>query len=88
MAKILLPAGWTHGSETEFEVPAGPLGEVIKRFAHAHPAHGRRLLGADGEPLDYFNVYVDDDPVARADRAAAEIAADSVVTIVPPLAGG
>ncbi|MFC5186372.1 ubiquitin family protein [Actinomadura harenae] len=88
MARILLPAGWTHGSETEFDVPDGPLAEVIKGFARAHPAHRRRLLGEDGEPLGYFNVYVDDDPVERADRAAAEVGADSVVTIVPPLAGG
>ncbi|MEV4258012.1 MoaD/ThiS family protein [Spirillospora sp. NPDC049652] len=88
MARILLPAGWTHGAETEFDVPAGPLAEVIKGFAGAHPAHRRRLLGEDGEPLGYFNVYVDDDPVARPDRAAAEVAADSVVVIVPPLAGG
>jgi molybdopterin synthase sulfur carrier subunit len=88
MALIVLPAGWAHRGQNEFEGGEGPLYEVIKRFADEHPHYRRRLLGPDGEPLAYFNVYVDDTAVPRGERAAITVRAGNVVTIVPPMAGG
>lgn len=88
MVKILLSTGWAHRGQTEFTGHEGPLHEVIKEFAANNPAYRNRLLDVDGEPLSYFNVYLDDDLVPRDRRATAVVAAGSTLAIVPPLAGG
>ncbi|GAB3974270.1 hypothetical protein GCM10029978_055450 [Actinoallomurus acanthiterrae] len=88
MVKIVLSSAWSQGGRTEFEGDAGSLHEVIRAFAAGNPAYRRRLLNADGEPLTYFNVYLDDVLVPRQDRATTEVEDHTTVTIVPPLAGG
>ncbi|MDL4776697.1 MULTISPECIES: MoaD/ThiS family protein [Thermomonosporaceae] len=88
MARIVLPAGWSHRGQSEFDGGEGPLHEVIKRFADDHPHYRRRLLDPDGEPRTYFNVYLDDTAVPRGDRSSTTVGAGNVITIVPPMAGG
>lgn len=88
MVKILLSTGWAHRGQKEFNGHEGPLHDVIKEFAAKNPAYRNRLLDVHGEPLSYFNVYLDDDLVPRDQRATAVVTAGSTVAIVPPLAGG
>jgi sulfur-carrier protein len=88
MIKIVLSSAWAQGGQTEFNGSAGRLRDVIKEFVDGNPDYRRRLLDTDGEPLTYFNVYVDDDLVPRHRRATATVNAGSTITIIPPLAGG
>jgi len=88
MPTIVVSSAWAEGGQTRFEVAEGPLPEVIKGFAEAHPAYRRRLLDESGEPKTFFNIYIDDENVPRSERAAATVTGDNVVTIIPPLAGG
>ena len=88
MVKIVLSSGWAHRGQTEFDGHAGLLPDVIKGFVARHPDYRRRLLGADGEPLTYFNIYLDDDLVPRHERATTTVGAGRTITILPPLAGG
>ncbi len=88
MVKIILSAGWTHRGRTEFEGIEGQLIDVVKSFAADNPDCRRRLLGADGELLTYFNIYLDDKQIPRRERTTTTVMAGSTITIVPPLQGG
>ncbi len=88
MVKLILPSVWSVDGQNTFEVPAGPLPDIIKRFVAEHPAYGRRLLGPDQQPAGYINICVDDDLVPRQARATTTVAAGCTVTIMPPMAGG
>ncbi|MER5336996.1 MoaD/ThiS family protein [Micromonospora sp. NPDC002717] len=88
MVRIVVPAVWTPQGRTDFEGTSGPLDDVVREFAARHPEFGRRLLDADGEPLRYLNMCVDDEMIPRHQRAAATVGPDAVVTIIAPMAGG
>jgi hypothetical protein len=88
MAIIVLSTAWTQGSGSTFECTSGPLGEVLKRFGADEPRYRHRIIGADGEPYRYYNVYLDGQAVPRRGRDAVLVGEDSTVHIVPPLAGG
>jgi hypothetical protein len=88
MVTIILPTGWTHRGHKEFEGIEGPLPDVIKSFAIAHPDYKWRLLDVDGEPFGYFNVYLDDEPVPRGERLTTTVTPGATLIISPPLTGG
>ncbi|WP_159941997.1 MULTISPECIES: MoaD/ThiS family protein [unclassified Nocardiopsis] len=88
MITIVLSSAWTQGGQTRFEAREGTLREVLRDFAASRPAYRHRLLDGEGEPLGYFNVYLDEEFVPRGERATTPVRPGATVTIVPPLAGG
>ncbi len=88
MVRIVVPAVWTPQGRTDFEGIPGPLDTVIRDFAVRHPEFARRLLDADGAPLRYLNICVDDDMIPRDQRAATTVPPGAVVTVLAPMAGG
>ncbi|OLT29946.1 thiamine biosynthesis protein ThiS [Nocardiopsis sp. CNR-923] len=88
MVTVVLSSAWTQGRRSEFEVAEGSLREVLRALAENQPDYRHRLLDGSGEPLEYFNVYVDDEFIPRRDRSRARVRPGTTVTIVPPLAGG
>ncbi|MBM2620102.1 MoaD/ThiS family protein [Actinoplanes sp. LDG1-06] len=79
---------WNPDHRTDFESVAGPLPELIRRFADEYPGMRRRLVDADGTPLGYVNVCVDDVMVPRHQRDHTVVPAGSTVTFIAPMAGG
>lgn len=88
MPTIVVSSAWAEGGQTKFPANEGPILEVIKQFAAQYPAYRRRLLDESGEPKTFFNIYIDDVDVHRSERATTTVHGDSVITIIPPLAGG
>lgn len=88
MATIVLSTAWTQGSDSTFTCTSGPLGDVLKRFAADEPRYGHRIVGPDGAPFRYYNVYLDGEVVPRGNRDEVMVGEDSTLHIVPPLAGG
>ncbi|MER7013628.1 MoaD/ThiS family protein [Saccharopolyspora sp. NPDC000359] len=88
MATIVLSTAWTQGSQSAFTCGSGPLGEVLKRFAAAEPRYRHRIVGENGEPFQYYNVYLDGEAVPRRGRDDVLVGETSTVHVVPPLAGG
>ncbi|GIJ34820.1 MoaD/ThiS family protein [Verrucosispora sp. WMMD703] len=88
MVTVLLSAGWAHRGQKTFACHEGTVRDVIREFVESYPHYRRRLLDDDGEPLTYYNVYLDGDLVEATDRSRVAAPADSTVAIVPPLAGG
>jgi molybdopterin synthase sulfur carrier subunit len=88
MVRIVMPSVWCTDGNTKFQIAAGLLPDVIKRFVDAHPVYRRRLLGPDMEPVGHINICVDDDLIPRRSRATTVVPEGSTVTIIPPMAGG
>lgn len=88
MVTVVVPSVWTADRRSLFQVEAGPLVEVLKRFVALRPECRERVIGPDGEPLMFVNVSVDDRLVPRQERAATVVPAGSTVTLIPPIAGG
>ncbi len=88
MATLTLSSAWTQGGQSKFEVAAGNLHDVLKGFAAAQPQFASRILGANGEPFTFYNIYINDEAIQRSARASTVVADGDEITIVPPLAGG
>jgi molybdopterin synthase sulfur carrier subunit len=89
MITITVPAVWSPDRQTAYKVEEpGLLYDVVRRFVEENPVFRRRLIGADGAPLKYVNLFIDDELIMRHERDTTEVAAGSTVTIISPMAGG
>ena len=90
MATILIPTPlrqFAAGADT-VEVEASTAGEALRELVAAHPQIERNLFSDAGRLRSFVNVYVDDDDIRYLDREDTPVSADSVLTIVPSIAGG
>lgn len=89
MITIIVPAVWSPERRTGYKVAEpGLLYDVMRRFVDENPVFRRRLIGTDGSPVKYVNMFVDDELIMRNHRDSTEVAAGSTVTIISPMAGG
>jgi sulfatase modifying factor 1 len=88
-AELIVSSAWAQrGGQTDFKIPSGTLGEIISVFANHDPNYTHRLLGEDGQPLNYYNIFINGAIVEREKRLQTVVKPGDKVTIVPPLAGG
>lgn len=64
------------------------LGAVLAALEGAHPGFEERLMHEDGRLLGFVNVFVDDTECRQLAGLATPTGADTVVSIVPAVAGG
>lgn len=76
------------GGETELEVSAGSIRELLAALGASHPELVERVLGEDGEIRRFVNVYVGDEDVRFLDGLDTPLTDSEVVSILPAVAGG
>ena len=77
------------GGQAELRVEdASNLGELLGKLAADHPALAERILDEQGEIRRFVNVYVGDEDVRFLDGVNTKLEEDSVVSILPAVAGG
>lgn len=89
-ATIRIPTslrGLTEGS-SEVEVAAGQVGAAIDDLITMYPDLGERLLGEDGKPRRFVNIFVAEDDIRFLDGLDTAVTDGQVVTILPAVAGG
>jgi molybdopterin converting factor small subunit len=79
--------GLTEGSAA-VEVPSGKLTELLDGLAARYPELGERLLGDDGKPRRFVNIFVAEDDIRFLDGVDTAVGDGQVVTILPAVAGG
>ncbi|MFC5302063.1 molybdopterin-synthase adenylyltransferase MoeB [Azospira restricta] len=79
--------GFTGGADS-VTVSAATVGEALAALGDAHPGILERVLGADGEPRQFVNLYLGADDVRRRQGLATPLAAGEVLAIIPAVAGG
>jgi molybdopterin converting factor small subunit len=76
------------GGASEVRVDGSTVGEVLKALDAAHPGFGERIFDEAGAVRRFVNVFVADEDIRFLDGVATPVAPDTVVSIVPAVAGG
>ncbi len=79
--------GLTDGS-SEVEVPTGQVRSALDELTTRYPDLGERLLGDDGKPRRFINIFVAEDDIRFLDGLETVVTEGQVVTILPAVAGG
>lgn len=90
MAQLVTPLSWANhtGGQTKFEVDDGTISELLVGFAERFPGVRPRLIDARGDLHRYFKVFVGDAMVRYDEFPLTRTERDTVVQIIPPMAGG
>ena len=75
-------------SVSRFEVHGGTVGEAMKEIGERFPEIKDKLLRDDGTLRAFFIILVDDKDIRMLDRERSPVRTDSVIRIVPAIAGG
>ena len=76
------------GGVGELTVDGADLAAVLVSLEARHPGFEERLMTDDGRLQGFVNVFIDDTECRRLEGLAASVGADTVVSIVPAVAGG
>jgi molybdopterin converting factor small subunit len=77
----------TKGS-SEIALPSGKLSEVLGELGTVYPELKTRIFDDDGKLRRFINIFVSDEDVRFLDGLDTEVTDQSVVSIVPAVAGG
>ena len=90
MAKVLLsaPMRALTGGHESCEIDGGTVGEVMSGLAARYAGLKDRLLREDGTLRASFIIFLDDRDIRMLEREDTPVHADSVVRVVPAIAGG
>jgi sulfur-carrier protein adenylyltransferase/sulfurtransferase len=76
------------GGAKDVRIDGATVGAMLSALIEAHPALRPHLYGDDGKLRAFVNVYLDDEDVRYLQGMDTAVADDSVLTIVPSVAGG
>jgi molybdopterin converting factor small subunit len=75
------------GGLREIEVTGATVGEALQELVTAHPSLNGRVF-ENGEVPQFINVFVDGDDIRVLAGLETKIAPESVVLLLPAVAGG
>ena len=70
------------------QLQAGTVDEVLELIRRTEPLLAGHLFADDGQLRGFINVFVDGTELRRLGHDDREVRADTVITIVPSVAGG
>jgi sulfur-carrier protein adenylyltransferase/sulfurtransferase len=86
--RIPMPLRGYTGGAGEVTVEAGSVREALAALGSAHDGVLPRVLGPEGEPRQFVNVFVGSRNVRDLDGLATPLSDGDVIAIVPAVAGG
>lgn len=90
MPKVRIPTPLRNltGGAAEVAVSGSTVKEALDELEKNHPGMAQRIYDDSGELRRFVNVYVDDEDIRFVDGLSTSIQEDSVISIVPAVAGG
>jgi adenylyltransferase/sulfurtransferase len=90
MAKLLIPTPLRQyaGNHDSVEVQAATVGEALQKLTATHGELQRHLYTDEGKLRSFVNVYVNDEDIRYLEKDKTPVAGDTVISIVPSIAGG
>jgi molybdopterin converting factor small subunit len=76
------------GGRAQVEVEGATIGEALNSLQQEHPGLAGQVLTGDGTLHRFVNVYLDDDDVRYLEGLETKVGEDSVISILPAVAGG
>ncbi|MGH9076767.1 MAG: MoaD/ThiS family protein [Acidimicrobiales bacterium] len=90
MVKIRIPSQLRPlaSGSAEVSVEGSTVGQVLDALDAAHPGFAERLFEGSGQLRRFVNVFVADEDIRFLSGLDTEVAAGTVVSVVPAVAGG
>ena len=90
MPKIIIPTPLRKFTDQNrsFESSKSTVKEAIGELVEAYPDLRKNLLDEEGHVRSFIKLYVGDDEVDTQNDASIEVESDTVISIVPAIAGG
>mgnify|MGYP005841234543 CR=1 FL=1 len=90
MAKIIIPTPLRKFTDQErsFRTNATSVQEGIDALVDAYPDLKQNLLNEENQVRSFIKIYVEDEEVKPENTAEVDIEDDTVISIVPAIAGG
>lgn len=90
MAKIIIPTPlrkFTQNKST-FEAAGGTVKEAVADLIKSHSDIGKHILDDQNNIRSFIRIYVGEDDIDSLQKEETAVAADTVISIVPAIAGG
>lgn len=75
-------------NQTEVEVDAATVGELVDNLESAYAGIKEKLVDENGEIRRYVNIYVNDEDIRFLDGSETPLKSGDSLSIVPAIAGG
>ena len=91
MARIRIPTplrSFTGGADEIQTSGAATVGEALESLGALHEGLLPKILDESGQVRGFVNIFVGEDNIRSLDGLASSLDADTVISIVPAVAGG
>lgn len=90
MAKLIIPTPLRKFTENQstLESSSNTVSEAIENLATTYPDLKKHLFDDDGQIRNFVRIYVGDEDIKTLDNERTALQEDSVVSIIPAIAGG
>lgn len=90
MSKIIIPTPLRKftNQEATVETAGGTVIEAVNDLAGQYPALSKHLLDDGGNIRSFIRIFVGDEDIISLDKGETAIQEDTVISIVPAIAGG
>jgi len=90
MATIIIPTPLRKftNQKTRLEVDGSNVKEAIEELAVNFPDLKKHLIDENGQLRTFVNIFVGDNDIRDLQKGETKVSADSVVSIIPAIAGG
>ncbi len=90
MAKLIIPTPLRKFTENQPSISSSgnTVGEAITTLAETYPELKKHLFDEGGKLRSFVRVYVGDEDIKALDNEATTVDEQSVISIIPAIAGG
>lgn len=90
MARLIIPTPLRKFTQdrAQFESAGATVNDVINDLIASHDQLRQHLLDENGKLRSFVRVYVGDEDINALQREATAVGPDTVVSIIPAIAGG
>jgi len=90
MATVFIPTPLRKftNNTAKLEVNGNNVSEVVSMLTGNFPELKRHLINADGKIPSFINIFVDDDDIRNLQQEQTVVKENTIISIVPAIAGG
>lgn len=90
MAKIIIPTPLRKftANEASIETNGETVIASVEDLAKQYPDLNKHLFNEDGSIRQFIRIYVGDEDIEALDQEQTKVSGDTVISIIPAIAGG
>lgn len=90
MATVFIPTPLRKftNNAAKLDIQGNNVSEVVNTLTINFPDIKRHLINADGKIPSFINIFVDDDDIRNLQQEQTVVKENTVISIVPAIAGG